>query len=381
MLKTHEEEDLPEKRAGVAGQRYPCSGCGADMMFDPKVGRLKCPYCGNEQDVPAPAEAEALQERAYETYLQIDPARLARMTAAALEVQCSGCGSTVTFEPPEVAGLCPFCGAKIVAQPKAADPLVAPEGVLPFKVTAKEATGAIQQWVKTRWFAPNALKKQAEQGAINGVYLPFWTYDAQTHSRYTGQRGEYYYETEHYTTTENGKSVRRSRQVRKTRWYSASGHVSRHFNDVLIAGTESLPRPRLDALEPWDLHDLVPYNPSYLSGYKAQRYQVDLARGFEVAKSVMAAVIEGDVRRDIGGDEQRIHHISTDYSQITFKHLLLPIWISAYRFEKKVFQVMVNARTAEVQGDRPYSIWKIAFLVLFVLALIGAYYYFTGGSR
>ena len=377
MLKTTQQEEIvPQPRP--QGQRYPCSGCGADLVFDPQAGAMKCPYCGNVEAVPAPPGGDnTVEERDYEAYLRPSAERLARLTPAALQVPCSGCGAVVTFEPPDVAGLCPFCGAKIVAQPQAADPLVAPEGVLPFKVPQKQATAAISQWVRTRWFAPNALKHQARQGALSGVYLPFWTYDAQTHSRYTGQRGEHYYETEHYT---DSQGRRQTRQVRKTRWYPASGHVSRHFNDILIAGTESLPPKRLDALEPWDLQDLVPYEPAYLSGYKAQRYQVELPRGFEMAKTVMATVIENDVRRDIGGDEQRVHSIHTRYEYITFKHLLLPVWISAYRFRNKVYQVMVNARTAEVQGDRPYSVWKITGAILAALIVLLTIYLLSNGG-
>jgi ribosomal protein S27E len=344
------------------------------MEFDPQSGMLKCPYCGRTRAL-ATAGA-AIAENDYEQFLLPDPSRLRRLAENALQVTCSGCGSTVTFEPPEVAGACPFCGAKIVAQPRAADPLIAPEGVLPFLVTQKEATASIRNWLRTRWFAPSALKQMARQGDIGGVYIPFWTYDAQTFSRYRGERGEHYWETEYYTETDaNGRAVQKTRQVQKTRWYPASGQVSRFFDDVLVSATKALPRPKLDALQPWDLPAVRPYDPAFLSGFKAQRYQIELGEGFGIAKEVMAGVIHGDVARDIGGDEQRIHSVDTRYSGITFKHLLLPIWVSAYRFERKVFQVVVNARTGEVQGDRPYSIWKIAFLVLVILLAILLFFY------
>ncbi len=159
----------------------------------------------------------------------------------------------------------------------------------------------------------------------------------------------------------------RTRQVRHTRWSPASGTVSRWFDDLLIPATKSLPPARLAALGPWDLAELTRYEPAYLSGYKAQRYQVDLAGGFELAKQAAAPVIESDARRDIGGDEQRVTRVSTRYSAVTFKHLLLPVYVGAYRFRDRVFQVVVNGRTAEVQGERPYSFWKIFF---FVLALV-----------
>ncbi len=167
-----------------------------------------------------------------------------------------------------------------------------------------------------------------------------------------------------------GNAVTKTRQVRRTRWHSASGTVTRWIDDVLIPGTKSVSIPRLHSLEPWDLDSLRPYEPAYLSGFKAQRYQVDLPEGFEEAKRIMGAMIEQDVREDIGGDEQRISGISTSYSAGTFKHVLLPVYIGAYRFNQKVYQIMVNARTGEVQGDRPYSVWKIVFFVLFLILVV-----------
>jgi DNA-directed RNA polymerase subunit RPC12/RpoP len=350
-------------------ERHLCPNCGADLVYDPEQGALACPYCGTRVAI-AVAETR-VDERPYEEYLRPRESQLVVIAEGALEVTCQRCGATVEFTPPEVAGECQFCGSTIVAQPKAADPIVGPEGVLPFAITPQQATAAVKRWLAGLWFAPNALKRLARHESVGGVYLPFWTYDADTVSDYVGERGEHYYETETYTETDaRGERVTRTRQVRRTRWYSASGRVSRHFDDVLVAATTSLPRARLHALEPWDLAQLRPYEPAYLAGFKAQRYQVGLPDGFEVAKQVMASVIEQDARRDIGGDEQRVHRVDTLYSQITFKHLLLPVYVGAYRFKETSYQVVVNARTGKVQGDRPYSAWKIAFLVAFILLVV-----------
>ena len=249
------------------------------------------------------------------------------LAANALEVQCQSCGAKSIFTPPEVAGKCDFCGVQIVAQPKSADPIVAPSGLLPFRVTQQQASSQLGQWLSSRWFAPSGLKQLAEREAIHGVYIPYWTYDTNTTTDYTGQRGEYYYVTEtYYETDAKGNQVMRTRQVRHTRWHDASGRVTAWFNDVLIAGTTSLPPGRLTALEPWDLEALRPYDPAFLSGFRAQRYQVALAEGFALAKVAIAPSIENDVRSDIGGDEQQIDQLSTEYSDVTFKHLLLPVY-------------------------------------------------------
>lgn len=364
-------------------RRFRCSGCGADLVFEPQGGCLTCPYCGRTEQIAGDSGGVAeLEFDDYRDYLRVHADQLATLAAGALEVRCETCGAVVTFIPPEVAGECGFCGGKIVAQPKSADPIIAPAGVLPFGITSEHATERVRGWIGSRWFAPNALKKFASQQPVGGVYLPFWTYDADTTTDYTGGRGEHYYVTETYTERDaSGNDVARTRQVQHTSWHSASGTVSRSFDDILIPATKSLPPNRLDALAPWDLQALKTYEPAYLSGYKAQRYQVDLVEGFEVAKRVTVGAIESDARADIGGDEQRIDTLSTRYSAITFKHLLLPVYVGAYHFNRNLYQVVVNGRTGEVQGERPYSVWKIMLFVLGVLFVVGTLLLVFGGEK
>ncbi len=336
------------------------------MDFDPQTGMMKCRSCGRTEAVPEAAVTTIVAHALDDALKHMTP-----LSAEALEVNCDGCGSVVVFEPPEVAGACSFCGAMIVAQPKAADPMIAPDAVLPLKVTKDAAQKEVGGWISSRWFAPNALQKMAQQEGIAGVYLPFWTYAADTQSQYTGARGVHYWETEYFTTTDgNGNQVQESRQVMRTAWSNASGEVSRRFDDVLVPATKSVNEVRLNALEPWDLPALCAYDPAYLAGFKAQRYQIELPAGFEKAKVVMEHTISNDVRKNIGGDEQRIDRVQTATSNETFRHLLLPVWIGAYRFQGKVFQVMVNARTGEVQGERPYSAMKITLLVFAIVILL-----------
>ena len=343
--------------------RFLCQNCGANMVFDPKNGQLTCPYCQHSQEVQADG---VIEERNYYEFLQRATQNLQPMAREAMQVSCSSCGAIVNFTPPETATQCDFCGAKIVAQPKAADPLIAPEGVLPFSVPQQQATSALNSWIRSLWFAPSALKEFARPEKLSSIYIPYWTYDAFSQSNYDGERGEYYYETEYYT--ENGEQ--KSREVRNTRWWSVAGQVSRQFDDVSIPATKSLPQKYLDKLEPWDFNELKSYEPAFLSGHKAQTYQVALDEGFEKFKNIAEPQINNDCRNDIGGDDQRVVNLAINYQNITFKHLLLPVYAGAYQFNGKVFQIVVNGRTGEVQGERPYSWLKIGCLVFFILAVI-----------
>lgn len=327
------------------------------MVFDPKVGTLACPYCGTTQEIER--HPEKVTERDFSEFLRPAEDRLRPMAKEAMQVSCDSCGATVTFIPPETATICEFCGAKIVAQPKAADPLVAPEGIIPFSVPNKTAASAVSDWTRTRWFAPNKLKTMAQQGRVSSVYIPYWTFDSDTETRYTGEQGEDY-------TVSTGPGNPR---VKKTKWYPASGIVSRHFDDVPVPASTSV-LPHYVSSMRWDFSELTSYDPAFLSGHRAQTYQVPLEAGFEAFKNFIEPVIRRDVLSDIGGDSQRIHSMDTGYSNVTFKHILAPVYAGAYRFNNKVYQVIVNGRTGEVYGERPYSTLKIGCLVIVIFFLV-----------
>lgn len=345
--------------------RFPCKQCGAKLEFTPGTWVTTCPYCGTQNEIAASRDSRAVQELDYHEAL----ARLERRasTATMLVVQCGACAAKIQSPPNVTSITCPFCATNIVATAVSAT-CIKPNAVLPFKTTRDDAMNRFREWVKSRWFAPNKLKSRSMIDAkFTGTYLPAWTYDSDTTTAYTGQRGDAYYTTESYYI--NGK--RQTRTVRKIRWSYASGVVRVGFDDVLVVASRSLPVKDLEQLEPWDMKSCVVYADDYLAGFRAECYQVGLEDGFEIAKQKMEPRIDSAIRQDIGGDEQRIDSKQTSYAGITFKHLLLPVWLSAYRFNHKVYRFMVNARTGEVVGQRPYSAIKITLFVLMCLVIVG----------
>ncbi len=354
-----------ETTAGIG--QHPCGQCGAKLDFAPGVAALKCPYCGFE--MPIPKSEEPVVEQDYPAFLE--KAGREKEFSETRRVQCDKCGAQTTMPEEAAAGICPFCGANMVFAGSVSR-LIKPEGILPFKITYKDAFENFRRWIQNLWFAPNSLKQYAQsESKLAGVYIPYWTYDSDTTTSYAGARGDYYYTAENYTAVENGRTVTRSRKVRHTRWTPASGVVSNTFDDILVIAGKSLPKEFAERLEPWDLANLEPYADEYLSGFRAESYQVSLPQGFEAAKETMNPIIQAAIRQDIGGDEQQIHSAQTHYGNITFKHILLPVWLSAYRFRGKIYRILINARTGEVQGERSYSAWKIAGAVLAGLVLLG----------
>jgi predicted RNA-binding Zn-ribbon protein involved in translation (DUF1610 family) len=351
-----------------------CVNCGAELKFSPGTVNLKCEFCDAENiiEVDEQARQEAFEELDYHSYLQNAVAE--EETLEVTTVKCTNCGAKTNFDPNLVSDHCEFCGSPLLSEATEKASLIKPRGVLPFVISEKEGTELYKKWLKKLWFAPNKLKKYARQTEpLDGIYVPYWTYDSNTYTKYTGQRGDDYTETETYS--DNGET--KTRTVTKTRWTFVSGNVSRFFDDVMVPAADSLPRKYVDRLEPWDLSALQGYDTSFFRGFKAETYQVNLEAGFEIAEKKMEYIIRQDIRRDIGGDKQRISSLTTKHSDITFKHIMLPIWISAYRYKDKSYRFLVNGQTGKVQGERPWSWIKITLAVLAALAVIGGIYWFV----
>lgn len=359
---------VPGSKTAVTS--FPCNSCGARLEFSPGASALKCPYCGLENKPGIPVER--VQELDFYEFF----ARAAEQGESEEKqtVTCSSCSAMSGVDNNISLVKCPFCGSQLTAQAKASR-LIKPGAILPFKITCTRATEEFRQWLSGLWFAPGELKGYASASdGIKGMYIPCWTFDSRVTTQYEGQRGEDYFETEQYGEKDSqGNVVTRSRQVVRTRWHKACGGVVNTFDDVLVLAGKALPSQIVASLEPWDLKNLVPYADEYMSGFQAEAYQLDLGAGFEKAKIIMDGGVRRSIERDIGGNRQQITAARSQYDTITFKHVLLPVWISAYRYRDKTYRFLVNARTGQVQGERPYSMFKMimaGIAVLFALMII-----------
>ena len=364
--------DFSEKTAETTNT-VKCKDCGGNLKYLPGTPYLNCEYCGAKNEITS-TEATEIIENDFESFLNEKAHTEDKQEIST--VKCDNCGAATTLKPNVTSCTCPYCDTPLVIKNASTSTIIAPSYLLPFKVDRKKATDSFIKWVDGLWFAPNKLKLYAQHSSekLNGMYMPYWTYDSNTVTSYSGMRGVYYYVTESYTDS-NGKS--QTRQVQRTNWYPASGTVHNEFDDVLVVSSKSLPEKLANELEPWDLPELVAYNDSYLSGFITESYQVDLKTGFEKAKAKMQGVIRTSVNHDIGGDVQQITSMDSSYNDITFKHILLPVWLSSYKYKEKVYRFLINARTGEVQGERPYSAAKITLLVITVLAVVGTIIYFA----
>ncbi|MDR1115085.1 MAG: hypothetical protein LBL33_02840 [Tannerella sp.] len=344
-----------------------CPSCGGILVYSPENELLVCRYCGTEVALDlTPAEVEEHDFLEWSEH----PEMLGRTETLVAEVTCGQCGAQTTFPENITSFTCAFCGTPVVLKESVMRRSWKPEYILPFKVGKKQCDVSFLKWVSSRWLAPSGFSKElSAEERMKGMYLPYWTYDADTVTVYKGERGV----TRQVTGRSNGKPVTHT----VTDWYPVSGTVHHSFDDVLVPASGSLPPDLSGALVNWDKRNYVAYKEQFVQGFLTELYQKDFKDCYPQAKKQMESYISALVRSEIGGSQQRVHLQRTAYSGVKFKHVLLPVWLSAYRYKGKSYVFVVNGRTGQVFGQRPWSIPKIILLILVIGSVIAALFYFS----
>ncbi len=290
--------------------------------------------------------------------------------AKKISVRCQSCQAISVFDPERVGQRCDFCGSTALVPYEEIKEAFRPESLLPIKVSEAQVRDAIHRWYGSRWFAPNRLKRAALTDTIKGLYIPYWTFDAQVHADWTAESGYYYYETESYRDAD-GET--KTRQVQKIRWEPSSGALDHFFDDELVPASRGVQAALLRRIEPFPTKELRPYQPGFLSGWVVERYQIDLVAAAKEAREEMDAAMERLCAAEVPGDTHRNLRVDTDCSGQTFKHILVPIWLLTYNFSTRAFQVIINGYTGAIAGKYPKSWIKITLAVLALLTAVGVF--------
>lgn len=352
-----------------AQNKYSCPSCGAEAQWNPGKQALVCAYCGTVS--PAKLDAEGnIEEQDLATALRSLGPDDRGWATEKMSVKCQSCQAITVFDPNRAAQRCDFCGsASIIPVDEQTRP-IRPASLLEFKLPETQVRETIRQWYGSRWFAPNNLGKRALTDTVHGIYVPYWTFDAQVSADWSAMSGDYYYETEYYTDSQ-GKQ--QTRQVRKVRWYPSSGHVDHFFDDELVSATKGVDASLLSRVEPFPTTtDLKPYDPGYLSGWVVEQYQIDLIAAAQRAQQVMEEKTRQLCAKEVPGDTHKNLDVDASFSGQTFKHILVPVWLLAYTYGSRNFQVVINGYTGAIAGRYPKSAIKIILFILVILAVIGA---------
>jgi hypothetical protein len=368
---------MPDKPPPIIGQataqkKFSCPSCGGEAVWNPAKKLLVCPFCGTTS--PAQAELNAagdtvIVEHDLVAALRGVPDSQRGWQTEKVSVRCQSCQAISVFDPERVGQRCDFCGSSALVPYEEIKEAFRPESLLPMKISENQVRDTIRQWYGSRWFAPNKLKRAALTDTVKGLYIPYWTFDAQVHADWTAESGYYYYVTETYTDA-NGRTA--TRQVQQIRWEPSAGSLDHFFDDELVPASRGVQPEMLRRIEPFPTtKELVPYNAGYLSGWVVERYQIDLITAAKAAREEMDSEMTRLCAAEVPGDTHRDLQVGTDYSGQTFKHILTPIWLLTYNYNGSHFQVVINGYTGVIAGKYPKSWIKITLAVLGVLATVG----------
>lgn len=355
IVKTKEETDKK------------CPNCGGVMDFDPATGGLRCPYCEYVEEIQAEADTPASAEE--QDFLSAENTASCDWGIQTKTVLCNACGAESIYDTLQTSGTCPFCGSNQVMDANT-ESTIAPGGVVPFAISDKDAAERFHKWIRKKWFCPKLAKESAKPKSFKGVYLPYWTFDTQTFSTYTAEYG-----IDHTTRDKDGNT-----HVH-TNWHSASGSHSEFIDDQLVLASKNHDTRMLQGLEPYMTGENKAYKPEYVAGFVSERYSIGLKDAWDIARSAITANLRNNVsdivRSEHNADHVRNVNLRPSFSNITYKYLLLPVWLSNFKYKEKIYQFTVNGQTGRVSGRTPISIPKVILTVFIALVVLGGIYYIT----
>ena len=352
--------------AVTALEKHPCPACGAQAEWNPGKQKLVCPFCGTESPYKVTASGEIEELDLVRALREIPDSERGWQTERRT-VQCQSCKAVSVFEPDRVGQRCEFCGSPALVPYEEIKSPIRPQSLLPFRVADTAVREQIRRWYRSKWLAPNALKSRALVDTVKGVYIPYWTFDAQVVCPWEADAGHYYYTTESYR---DNKGNMQTRQVQHVRWEPASGVLTHFFDDEPIPGTRGLNLNLLRQVEPFPTKELVPYDTSFLSGFVVEHYQVVLLEAAQASEAQMHEKLESMCAAQVPGDTYRNLVIHPTYSAQTFKHILVPVWLLTYTYGARVFHLLVNGATGRMAGEYPKSFWKVFFLFVGIIILV-----------
>ncbi len=341
----------PQDDEQVDTQRtYRCPNCGGPTQFVVAVGAVKCDYC-EWTDTAASDRRVGRRAEAHEFTMEALAAAEHGWGVQRRELDCESCGAALALDEGGLSATCPFCASNRVRIREVQDVGLRPRFIVPFKIVRKTLAEPVKKWLSAGWIHPGRLHKLANVDDFVGIYLPFWTFSADFSADWKAEVGR----TETYTTWEDGRRVTKTRTV----WRWENGHVDTHLENWDTAGTDKLSRRLLDKLRPWNFDDFVEFSPDFLAGWQAQTYDTGLLEAWDIGKHDMRDHVRQICRGRCSTSKVRNFSMVCDLDDEKWRYVLLPVWVSVYKFQKKTWRVLVNGQTGEVVGQKPVAWWKI----------------------
>ena len=336
---------------------YKCENCGSAYVYNADEGNLTCSHCGSVKDLE---KTVIVKELPFDKSVVNDSCQW----MGTKNIHCEDCGANFVAQNNDTSMTCPFCGRHHIIYVDEI-PGLKPNGIVPFEIGYKKAKEVFLKWVKSRKMAPRSFKNLAHEKECVGTYIPVFTFDSDTTTRYN-----LVYETAHTRTVGSGKNQRTETYYTR---HSKSGFIDCSFDDIKIEASSRIEQSKFDRIASFNTNVASEYHDQFLCGYICERYSESISQSWNDACYHMDARIKKNViSRYSGVDRVVSYDADTKYMNNTYKYVLVPIYFVNYFFKDKDYQCRINGVNGTINGESPVSVGKVLAIVFSILAVIAA---------
>ena len=316
-------------------QTKKCPSCGGTMIFQPGTDSLLCQSCGRKEVIPELVSKIPVNEM---DFLSAQNTASHDWGMETKLVTCKQCGAETIQNKLQLSGMCPFCGSTTVEAADPAQDIMAPNGVIPFKISEKRALFIFKEWIKDRFLAPELLARDAQLNKFYGIYVPLFTFDVLTVNRFTG----------HFT--ENNRTLFKC------------GKFQHQVDDFPVVASKQLCSDKLllNVIKDFRTREAKPYTPDALAGFPCEHYSVGLNEAWNSVGKDMDFYLKNQANKQ---DETRFLmgiDMATDYFNLKYKYLVVPVWINSFYYDNKLYMIAINGQTGKIDGQWPKSFGTFA---------------------
>lgn len=345
--------------------QYKCPNCTAELKFDPVSQKLHCEYCRSsftieeikqicadaENSIPEPDDVQAQQDFEDHTNLY----------------HCSSCGADIMADDQQTALFCYYCHNPVILSGKLTGKYK-PNKVIGFKLTKDQATSQFQKWINNRRFVPNNFKSRQQLEKITGLYVPFWIADCDLKADFCAI----------------GKHVRSwtsgNYSYTETKEYRVVRNADICIDGIPADGESKIDDLLMEAIEPFDYKELKDFSMSYLSGFFADKYDVDKAGVFPRIRERAAQAGKKVVRDSIGSySSLNVSLENYNIMNTQWQYIMLPVWFMTYKYKDKIYEFAINGQTGRLAGTPPLDKRKLRHFCMKIGAAAALAIYLIGG--